>query len=275
MSRGKLAGKVAFITGVARGQGRSHAIRLAEEGADIIGVDIARQIDSVAYPMAGVDDLAQTAKDVEELDRRILTFQADVRDFTSLEAAVDAGVAEFGRLDIVLANAGIAPHAPHERDAIRAFEDVIAVNLEGVRHTVHAAVRHLIDQGGGGSIVITGSAEGLTGRGGDGSGGMDGYVAAKAGVVGLMRSYANWLAPHRIRVNSVHPTAVDTPMATSQTMQDFLAVNPGAADAMSNLLPVEMIEARDVSNAIAWLVSEEARYVTGVALPIDAGFTIR
>jgi len=272
---GKLEGKVALVTGAARGQGRSHALRLAEEGADIIAVDIAAQIESVPYPMATPEDLAQTAKEVEALDRRIVTYQADVRDFDALKAAVDGGVGELGRLDIILANAGIAPQSVNEKDAIRAFDDVIAVNLGGVRHTVHAGVQYLIDQGEGGSIVLTSSTQGLTGRGGNGTGGMDGYVAAKHGVVGLMRSYANWLAKYSIRVNSVHPTGVNTPMIVNDAMQEFLSQSPEIANALTNLLPVPMVEARDISNAIAWLVSDEARYVTGVTLPVDAGFTVK
>ena len=282
MSR-KLEGKVALITGAARGQGRSHALRLAEEGADIIAIDIAAQIDSVPYPMATLEDLAQTAKEVEALNRRIVTFQADVRDFAALRSATETGVAELGRLDIILANAGIAILADagnaakslHGQDPIRAFDDVVDVNLRGVRHTVHAGVQYLIDQGEGGAIVLTSSTQGLTGRGGNGSGGMDGYVAAKHGVVGLMRSYANWLAPHHIRVNSVHPTGVDTPMVTNDVMLEFLRSTPEIGGAMSNLMPVKLVESSDISNAIAWLVSEEARYVTGVALPVDAGFAVK
>ena len=272
---GKLEGKVALITGAARGQGRSHAVRLAEEGADIIAVDIAKQIGSVPYPMATPEDLAQTAKEVEALDRRIVTYQADVRDAAVLKTAVDAGVAELGRLDIILANAGIAPQSVDEKDPVVAFDDVIAVNLAGVRHTVHAGVQYLIDQGEGGAIVLTSSTQGLTGRGGDGTGGSEGYAAAKHGVVGLMRSYANWLAKYRIRVNSVHPTGVNTPMIVNDAMQEFLNQSPEIANALQNLLPVDMVEARDISNAIAWLVSDEARYVTGVPLPVDAGFTVR
>jgi SDR family mycofactocin-dependent oxidoreductase len=272
---GKLEGKVALVTGAARGQGRSHALRLAEEGADIVAIDIAAQIDSVPYAMSTPEDLAQTAKEVEALDRRILTYRADVRDFAALKEAVDTGVAELGRLDIILANAGIAPHSAHEADPIRAFDDVVDVNLRGVRHTVHAGVQYLIDQGEGGSIVLTSSTQGLTGRGGNGSGAMDGYAAAKHGVVGLMRSYANWLAPHNIRVNSVHPTGVNTPMIVNDAMQEFVNSAPEIGEALTNLMPVGMVEACDISNAIAWLVSDEARYVTGVTLPVDAGFNVK
>jgi SDR family mycofactocin-dependent oxidoreductase len=267
---GKLDGKVAFITGAARGQGRSHAIRLAQEGADIIAVDICAQIDSVPYPMATPDDLAETAKEVEALDRRIFTAQADVRDAAALKQAFEAGAAELGPVDIVLANAGIAPMALHERP--NAWQDVVDVNLTGVYHTVETALPSMIERGQGGAIVLTSSTAGINGIGGPSSGGL-GYTAAKHGVVGLMRSYANNLAPHSIRVNSVHPTGVNTPMVVNDAMQEFLQHDPSLGQAMSNALPVPMVEAVDISNAIVWLVSDDARYVTGVTLPVDAGFT--
>lgn len=268
---GKLEGKVAFITGAARGQGRSHAIRLAQEGADIIAVDLCAQIPSVAYPMAAPEDLAETVKEVEALDRRIVARQADVRDEAGLRAAFEAGAAELSPVDIVLANAGIAPMAlgqePHE-----AWQDVIDVNLTGVFNTVETAIPSMIDRGAGGAIVLTSSTAGINGIGGGTRGGL-GYTASKHGVVGLMRSYANTLAPHRIRVNSVHPTGVRTPMVVNEVMQEFLASDPSLSDAMANALPVDMVEPADVSNAIVWLVSDDARYVTGVTLPVDAGFT--
>jgi SDR family mycofactocin-dependent oxidoreductase len=272
---GKLEGKVAFITGAARGQGRSHAIKLASEGADIIAVDLCEQIATVPYSMSTPEDLAETVKAVEQLDRRIVSRQADVRDPAALKAAFEAGFAELGRVDIILANAGIAAQSVHEKDADQAFLDTVAVNLYGVRNTVHAAVQRLIDQGEGGSIVLTSSTQGLTGRGGTGTGASDGYVAAKHGVVGLMRSYANWLAPYSIRVNTVHPTGVNTPMIINDAMSEFLNQSPEVAGALSNLLPVDMVEAIDISNAIAWLVSDDSRYVTGVALPVDAGFAVK
>jgi SDR family mycofactocin-dependent oxidoreductase len=265
---GKLDGKVAFITGAARGQGRSHAIRLAQEGADVIAVDIADQIASVPYPMATPDDLAQTVKEVEALDRRIFARQADVRDRAGLQAAFEAGVAELGGVDIVLANAGIAPMSMDEPGS--AWQDVVDVNLTGVYHTVEVAREALIARGGG-AIVITSSTAGITGIGGGGAGGL-GYTAAKHGVVGLMRSYANVLAQHSIRVNTVHPTGVNTPMIINDAMQEFLAQDPQLSEAMSNALPVDMVEPVDISNAILWLVSDDARYVTGVTLPVDAGF---
>jgi SDR family mycofactocin-dependent oxidoreductase len=267
---GKLDGKVAFITGVARGQGRSHAVRLAQEGADIIGVDLCGQIDSVAYPMATAQDLAQTVKDVEALDRRIVARQADVRDDAALRAAFDAGVAELGPVDIVLANAGIAPMSFD--DPRNAWQDVIDVNLTGVFNTVETAIPSMIERGRGGAIVLTSSTAGNNGIGGPTRGGL-GYTAAKHGVVGLMRSYANNLAPHSIRVNSVHPTGVSTPMVVNEVMQEFLAQDPSLSNSMANALPVDMVEAIDISNAILWLVSDDARYVTGVLLPVDAGFS--
>ncbi|RZS64659.1 SDR family mycofactocin-dependent oxidoreductase [Agromyces ramosus] len=266
---GQLEGKVAFITGAARGQGRSHAIRLAQEGADIIAVDLCAQIDTVAYPMATPDDLAETVRSVEELDRRIHAVEADVRDRDALQAAFDAGVAELGRVDIVLANAGIAPLSmnpvPEE------WQDVIDVNLTGVYHTVEVAKPSMIEGGRGGAIVLTSSTAGLAGIGGSTPGGL-GYTAAKHGVVGLMRSYANQLAEHSIRVNTIHPTGVNTPMVVNDVMQEFLQSDPQLGQAMANALPVDMIEAVDLSNAILWLVSDAARYVTGVTLPVDAGF---
>jgi SDR family mycofactocin-dependent oxidoreductase len=265
---GALEGKVAFITGAARGQGRSHAIRLAEEGADIIAVDICSQIESVKYPMSTPEDLAETARAVEALDRRIVAREADVRDRGALQAAFDAGVAELGRVDIVLGNAGIAPMSL--TPTAEEWQDVIDVNLTGVYHTVEVAKQSLIDAGGG-AIVLTSSTAGLAGIGGNTPGGL-GYTAAKHGVVGLMRSYANQLAEHSIRVNTVHPTGVDTPMVVNDVMQEFLQADPAMSNAMANALPVPMLEPVDISNAILWLVSDAARYVTGVTLPVDAGF---
>ena len=269
---GKLEGKVAFITGAARGQGRSHALRLAEEGADIIAVDLCAQIDTVPYPMATPEDLDQTVKEVEALDRRIHAQQADVRDRGALQAAYAAGVAELGAVDIVLANAGIAPMSLHPRE--QEWDDVVATNLTGVYNTVEVAIHDMADRGAGGAIVLTSSTAGLHGIGGDTPGGL-GYTAAKHGVVGLMRAYANNYAKHSIRVNTVHPTGVNTPMVVNDAMQEFLQNDPSMSEAMANALPVPMIEAVDISNAIAWLVSDDARYVTGVTLPVDAGFSIK
>jgi SDR family mycofactocin-dependent oxidoreductase len=268
---GVLDGKVAFVTGAARGQGRSHALRLAQEGADIIAVDLCEQIASVAYEMASPSDLEETVKQVEALDRRIVATQADVRDKAALQGAFDAGVAELGGCDIVLANAGIAPISVAGYVEQEWF-DVIDVNLTGVWHTVEVSKQALIDRGGG-AIVLTSSTAGLKGITGDMPGGI-GYTAAKHGVVGLMRAYANALAPHMIRVNSVHPTGVSTPMVVNPVMEQVIA-SMGIDFSLQNALPVPMVEAVDISNAILFLVSDAGRYVTGVTLPVDAGFMIK
>ena len=269
---GKLEGKVAFITGAARGQGRSHAVRLAQEGADIIAVDICGPIDSVPYPLATPEDLAETVRQVEALDRRIVAAPADVRDETRLRQVFEQGAAELGPVDIVLANAGIAPMSLTEPHS--AWQDVIDVNLTGVFNTVEVAIPSMKERGAGGPIVLTSSTAGITGIGGPTRGGL-GYTAAKHGLVGLMRSYANTLAPHSIRVNTVHPTGVNTPMILNDAMTEFLAADPQMSNENANALPVYLIEPVDVSNAILWLVSDDARYVTGVTLPVDAGFAVK
>jgi SDR family mycofactocin-dependent oxidoreductase len=272
---GKLEGKVAFITGAARGQGRSHAVRLAAEGADIIAVDICAQIESVPYAMATPDDLAETAKQVEALDRRIFAAQADVRDAAALRQAFEAGTAELGPVDIVLANAGIAPVTSAKgQEEGNAWQDVIDVNLTGVFNTVETAIPSMIERGLGGAIVLTSSTAGLTGIGGPSRGGL-GYTAAKHGVVGLMRNYAINLAPHRIRVNTVHPTGVRTPMVVNEAFAAWATDDPQAASSLQNALPVDLVEPEDISNAILWLVSDDARYVTGITVPVDAGFTVK
>ena len=267
---GKLDGKVAFITGAARGQGRSHAIRLAQEGADIIAVDICQQIDTVPYPMSTPDDLAETAKQVEALDRRIY-HRAGGR---TRRGRPQAGVRRrHGRARPGRHRAGQRRHRPmslHEKHD--AWQDVVDVNLTGVFNTVETAIPSMIERGQGGAIVLTSSTAGINGIGGPTRGGL-GYTAAKHGVVGLMRSYANNLAPNSIRVNTVHPTGVNTPMVVNEAMQEFLEHDPSLSNAMANALPVPMVEPVDISNAIVWLVSDDARYVTGVTLPVDAGFT--
>lgn len=264
-----LNGKVAFITGAARGQGRAHAVKLATEGADIIAVDLCDQIASVPYPMATPDDMAATVKLVEDTGSRIVAREADVRDRAALKTALAEGIAELGRLDIVIANAGIAPMADEN-----AWQDVIDVNLTGVYHTIDVAMRPLIKQGDGGSIVLTSSVAGLVGIGAPVAGSL-GYTVAKHGVVGLMRAYANFFGPFNIRVNSVHPAGVDTPMIdndfTRSWLEGFAQQQMGGPD-MSNALPVETLDAEDIANAVFWLVSDAARYITGVALPVDAGF---
>ena len=275
---GRVEGKVAFITGAARGQGRSHAIRLAQEGADIIAVDLCGQVASVPYAMATPADLAETVQQVEALDRRIVAAQADVRDFGALKAALDAGVAQLGRLDIVSANAGIASIGRADELTEQSWGDMIDINLSGVWRTAKAAIPHLIAGGRGGSIILTSSAAGLTGVQN-----IAHYVSAKHGLVGLMRSLALELAPHSIRVNSLHPTYVDTDMIQNQALYRVFRPdleNPTADDARAvlatvNTLPVPWVEAVDVSNALLFLASDEARYITGVALPVDAGILLR
>jgi SDR family mycofactocin-dependent oxidoreductase len=272
---GRVEGKVAFVTGAARGQGRSHALRLAQEGADIIAVDIAAQIDSVPYPMSTPDDLAETVRQVEALDRRIVATQADVRDFGALKAALDDGVAQLGRLDIVAANAGIFSFGTLEELDDATWEDMIGVNLTGVWHAAKAAIPHLRASGGG-SIVLTSSTAGLMAIPNIGH-----YTSAKHGVVGLMRTLALELAPDMIRVNSVHPTTVNTDMIQNAATYALFAPDlpedqrtkevVGERFASLNALPIPWVEPVDISNAVLWLASDEARYVTGATLPVDAG----
>ncbi|ADP78649.1 mycofactocin-coupled SDR family oxidoreductase [Pseudofrankia inefficax] len=266
---GKLDGKVAFITGAARGQGRSHAVRLAEEGADIIGIDICAQMESVQYPMGTQAELDQTVKEVEALGRRIVALKADVRDVAGLQAAFDEGVAALGPVDIVVANAGIGAGgkaiAPETE-----WDEVVAVNMTGVWNTGRVAIPSMLQRGKGGSIILTSSTGGLVGVGIPTSGFLA-YTAAKHGVIGLMRSWANFLAPHMIRVNSVAPTAVRTPMAGDGDLKAIMERNPALANALTNAMPVDLVEPLDVSNAVLWLASDEARYITGTVVPVDAG----
>jgi (+)-trans-carveol dehydrogenase len=271
---GRLDGKVAFITGAARGQGRSHAVRLAQEGADIIAVDICEQIATVPYAMATEEDLAETVRLVEAEDRRIVAAKADVRDLDALTAAVDAGVAQLGRLDIVVANAGISGFGSVVDLTSQEWQDVIDVDQTGVWHTCKAGVPHLRAHGDGGSIVITSSAAGL-----HAFANLAHYASAKHGLVGLMRVLAVELGPDRIRVNSIHPTQVNTPMLMNDQIYPLFCPDvesPGPQDLAPvsqamHTLPVPWIEPVDISNAIVFLTSEEGRYITGVALPVDAG----
>ena len=273
---GLLDGKVAFVTGAARGQGRSHARRLAEEGADIIAIDACASPDWLSYPLATEADLAQTVKVVESLDRRIVARRADVRDLGAVRAALAAGVAELGgRLDIVCANAAIIsqPGPTWEID-LGQWRELLDVTLTGVFVTVKAAIPHMIAAGNGGCVVLTSSGAALV----SGAGLAD-YKAAKAGVLSLTRTLACELAGHFIRVNAICPTAVDTPMIQNERLYRLFRPdldNPGKEDVQAgfqamNLLPIPWIDPVDVSNAIVWLASDAARYVTGVTLPVDAG----
>ena len=272
---GRVAGKVAFITGAARGQGRSHAIRLAEEGADIIAIDVCEDVATVPYGGATEADLAETVKQVEALDRRIVARKADVRDYNSLKAALDDGVAQLGKLDIVSANAGIFSSAPAAELTEEQWGQMIDINLSGVWRTCKAAIPHLVANRGG-SIIITSSTAGL--KGGPN---FAHYVSAKHGVVGLMRTLALELAPQSIRVNSIHPTMVDTPMVQNDSLYElFLPAeeNPtkeqfAAVSQSMQIMPIPWVDPVDISNALLFLASDEARYVTGVTLPVDAGQT--
>ncbi|WP_348787311.1 mycofactocin-coupled SDR family oxidoreductase [Leifsonia sp. NPDC080035] len=271
---GRVEGKVAFITGAARGQGRSHAIRLAQEGADIIAIDLLEDVPGAPYAGATEADMAETVRQVEALDRRIVASKADVRDFDGLKSALDSGVAELGRLDIVSANAGISTQmAPTDQLSEEMWQNMIDTNLTGVWHTAKAAIPHIRSGGRGGSIVLTSSEAGIRGYGN-----IAHYVSAKHGVVGLMRTLALELAPESIRVNSIHPTQVDTPMIQNAATYDLFTGKEGStkdefADASRRViaLPIPWVEAVDISNALLWLASDEARYVTGVPLPVDGG----
>lgn len=269
-----LAGKVAFVTGAARGQGRSHAIHLARAGAEIIGLDLCAGIDTVGYPPATFEDLAETVELVEAEDSRMVAAVADVRDRDAVDSALATGLDEFGRVDLVVANAGILPIVGDRADTFQAYLDAVDVNLTGVFHTVDACLPRLIEQGTGGSIVITSSTSGLTGLV-DGSRGSMGYAAAKHGVVGLMRGWAAVLAKHSIRVNTIHPTGVNSPMVVNDAFNAYVEVeHPEMIPRLQNAMPVALIEPADVSGAVVWLCSDAARYVTGVALPVDAGYAL-
>jgi (+)-trans-carveol dehydrogenase/(-)-trans-carveol dehydrogenase len=277
---GKLDGKVAFITGAARGQGRSHAVRLAEEGANIIAIDICEDVPSIAelYPLATMADLDETVRLVEGAGGKILARKADVRDFATLKAVVDEGVAMFGHVDICLANAGVVSLKAAWEYPEQTWKDVVDINLTGVWNTTRAVIPHMIEQGKGGVIVITSSTAGLRGYPHTAP-----YAAAKHGVVGLMQSLAAELAPHWIRVNTLHPTNADTPMLQNEgTYRLFMPdhPNPGRDDleAMTKewgVLPIPWVEAKDVSAAVLWLVSDDARYITGVQLPVDGGAILK
>ncbi|MGH3321039.1 MAG: mycofactocin-coupled SDR family oxidoreductase [Streptosporangiaceae bacterium] len=276
---GLLEGKVALITGAARGQGRSHAQRLAAEGADVIAIDALRSIEWMGYGLANEEDLAETVRLVEKEGRRIVARRADVRDFPALQEAVREGVERMGRLDIVCANAGVMPMGAltWEIDTAQ-WRDVIDVNLTGVFHTVKAAVPVMIEGGQGGSIVVTSSGAALVS-----ATHFADYSATKVAVLSLTRTLASELAEHWIRVNAICPTSVDTTMIQNETLYRMFRPdldNPGRADVKAefqskNLLPIPWVDPVDVSNAIVWLSSEQARYITGVTLPVDAGNTLK
>lgn len=274
-----LQGKVALITGAARGQGRSHALRLAAEGADIVAVDICRDIKSMDYPNASPEDLAETAAAVQALGRRVIAVQVDVRDAAAVKDAIDRGVAELGRLDIVIANAGIVRYSdPTAEEEAQVWEDIIATNLSGVWNTAHAAMPHLVAGGRGGAVVFTGSTAGVRPVANTGIGSIA-YTAAKWGLVGLCKQLAATYAAHSIRVNIVHPTGVISGMTMNDAMAAFAADAAAGGDnalaAMQNAMPVEILAPEDISDAISFLVSDQAKWITGASLPVDAGFSIR
>lgn len=272
---GMLDGKVALVTGAARGQGRSHALTLAGEGADVIATDFCQDIAVCDRPSASADDLAETARLVERLDRRVFTRQVDVRDGWGMRVAVSDGVAALGRLDVVVANATVALIGGDPlRDPDELWAVTIDINLTGAWNTVWAAVPHLVAGGRGGAVVLTSSTAGLDGTV-NGSVGATAYTASKHGVVGIMRALAIELAPHSIRVNTVHPADVITPVIRDERVEWQLEdpAGPDLGMSLSNPLPVAVTEAEDVSDAVRWLVSDAAKNVTGVAMPVDAGFT--
>jgi SDR family mycofactocin-dependent oxidoreductase len=273
-------GKVAVISGAARGQGRSHAVRLASEGADIIGLDICAEIPTMTYPNASRADLDETVRLVEAEGRRMIASVTDVRDADATKAAVDAGHAELGRIDIVLANAGIIRlgDTPPELEA-KTWEDTIGVNLDGAFHLLRAAIPHVIAGGRGGTVILTGSTAGTRPIGGVGAAGLA-YTASKWALKGIGRQLAEGLAEHMIRVNVIHPTGVISGMTMNDAMFALHAEALAGGDAsviaaMANAMPVEILEPAEISNAVAFLVSDQAKYITGVSLPVDAGFSVR
>ena len=277
---GRVAGKVALVTGAARGQGRSHSVRLAEEGADVIAIDICGPIrGGSAIPPSTPADLAETADLVKGHDRRVVAVEVDVRDYDALKDAVDCGVEQLGQLDIIVANAGIGNGGGAlEKITEQAWQDMMDVNLSGVWKTVKAGVPHMLSAGRGGSIILTSSVGGLKAYPNTGH-----YIAAKHGVVGLMRTFAVELGQHSIRVNSIHPTNVNTPMFMNDTamklfrpdleMPTLEDVKPVAQ--LMHVLPIGWVEPIDISNAVLFLASDESRYITGLRLPIDAGSMLK
>jgi SDR family mycofactocin-dependent oxidoreductase len=272
---GLLDGKVAFITGLARGQGRSHALTLAREGANIIGLDLCQKPSSTPYPGATATDLEETVRLVEGVGAKIVAQQADVRELQQVQAVFDAGIAELGRVDIVLPNAGICAGGLTWQITPEDWQEMLDVNLTGPWNTVRVAIPKMIAQGDGGSIVFTGSVDALKG-----SANISSYAAAKHGVTGLMRSLANEVGQHGIRVNSINPGHVDTLMLGNDFVWRLFRpdlANPTKDDVVesftgTNLLPLPWMEPQDVSNAILYLVSEAGRYVTGTAQLLDSGF---
>jgi SDR family mycofactocin-dependent oxidoreductase len=265
-----VAGKVALITGAARGQGRSHAVRLASEGADIIGVDLCGDVKAVPYPLASPADLDETARLVTGTGARMVTAIVDVRDPEALTTAVDDGVDRLGRLDIAIANAGVCTVQRWDEVTPALWDTVLGINLTGAWNTCVAAIPHLVDAGGG-SLILISSVAGLKGQPF-----LAPYVASKHGMVGVMRTLANELAARHIRVNTVHPTGVDTPMLVGLAgLTARIEASPDTGSVFLNSLPVDVMAPRDVSDAVLYLSSDESRYVTGHTMTVDAGSSAR
>lgn len=271
---GEFDNAVAVVTGAARGQGRSHAVALAEQGADIIAVDICADLEAIPYALATEAELAETVQLVQSAGRKAVAVIADVRDLAALQSGVQAGIDELGEVDVVIANAGVVAIGVTEPDSQPVFNTIVDTNLKGVWHTMLATVPSIVRKGRGGSVVLVSSSQGLTGRGGDGSAAMFAYAASKHGVVGLMRSAANAYAPHKIRVNSVHPSGVATPMILNDFVVTRMTENPNPAVSQMLLPGVPLVEARDVTEAVLWLAGPRSRYVTGVSMPVDAGHVV-
>jgi SDR family mycofactocin-dependent oxidoreductase len=269
-STGRVAGKVALITGAARGQGRSHAVRLAAEGADIIGIDLCTDVGPIPYPLATPDDLAETVRLVEATGARMVAAEADVRDPDALAAAVGDGVGRLGRLDIAVANAGVCTVQRWDEVTPAVWDAVIGINLTGAWNTCVAAIPPLVETGGG-SLVLISSVAGLKGQPF-----LAPYVASKHGMVGVMRTLANELAARSIRVNTIHPTGVDTPMLVGMAgLTARIEASPDTGSVFLNSLPVDVVAPSDVSDAVLYLASDESRYVTGLTMTVDAGSSAR
>ena len=266
---GRVDGKVALITGAGRGQGRSHAVRLAEEGADIVALDVCRPVPEADYEMATSDDLAETAELVRRAGRRVVTGEVDVRDEEGMVAAAADAVAELGRLDVVCANAGVCVAGTWDGLSSQAWRTSVDVNLTGVWNTCRATIGHLVAAGGG-SLIITSSYAGLRG-----APFLAAYSATKHAVVGLAKELANELADRLVRVNTVHPTGVTGTGMTVPGLFPLLAERPELGNAYRNALPVRAVDPIDISNAVLYLASDESRYVTGTQLAVDAGVTNR
>ncbi len=263
-----LEGKVGFVTGAGHGQGRTHAVRMAQEGANLILCDICAPIPQTQAPMATYEELEETARLVEAAGGQVVFGIADVRDRAAVQAIVDKGLAKFGSVDVVSANAGIWKPTPFLDIEDDEYDAIVDTSMRGAWNTCKAVVPSMIANGRGGSIVITSSAAGIRGQAPWAH-----YAAAKHAVVGLMRSLANELAKYSIRVNTVHPTGVATFMGMQPVVAEMVEKEPLFLMGAANMLPIDVIQPEDVSNAVVWLMSDQAQWVTGVALPVDAGNT--